>query len=456
MSKNITILNSLNYTLRNMGYLEPPLSVAVIAQVLQDEYDVTSIDSNALIRGDMEENEVLKKITKEVEETKPDILMISSWTGAMPFTAEFVKEFRRRNPQVKIILGGPNATFTPNETLSLIKEIDYLVRGEGQLTIQELAKSIFNKEKINNIDGISFRKENKIINNKERELIKDLNTLPLLDFSSFKNFKSDNFALINSIGCIYNCKFCSCPGFWKKYRFYSVDYMIKQIKLLQKLYGDIKVDFWDSNITMNKSWGEKFCNNLIKDNMNLEWFSYSRIDNINSDILNLMKKAGCRTLFFGIESLNPKTVEFYNKTNNGKEYVKDNMKRFELLNKTNIDTILSFVIGSPNETRKEMLRYIDEIKNIRNRFKNVFFEFSQLTPELGSYLWNNHEIFKTKREETKERYFGKQLFIKKYEKYHFMVPQAYLYKNDNMNEEEYEDTLNEVYEKFRKINKEFK
>ncbi len=456
MSKKITVLGSLNYALRNLGYLEPPLAVACIAQVLQKKYDVTSIDSNSLIRGDMEEKEVLNKIVKEVSKTKPNILLISSWTGAMPFTAEFVREYKKRNPEVKIVLGGNNATFVPNETLGLIKEIDFLVRGEGQNTILELVDALFKNKKVNNIKGISLRKNNKIVNNSDRELIKDINKLPLLDFSSFQDFKSDNFALMASIGCPYNCSFCSCPGFWKKYRFYSVDYMIKQIKLLQRLFGDIKIDFWDSNITMNKKWGKSFCNRLIKDKMNIEWFSYSRIDNVNSEILNLMKRAGCRTLFFGIESLNPKTVEFYNKTKDGKNYVKNNLKTFEILNKTEIDTILSFVIGAPSETRKEMLAYLNDIKKVRSRFNKVYFEFSQLTPELGSYLWDNHAMFKVKRKETKERYFGLQLFTEKYEKFPWMVPQAYLYKNNNMNNNEYEDTLNEIYQKFKEINKEFK
>ena len=191
------------------------------------------------------------------------------------YNADKLPEYKKRNPEVKIILGGNNATFVPDETLSLIKEIDFLVRGEGQNTILELADALFKNKKVNDIKGISFRKDNRIINNPDRELIKDINKLPLLDFSSFQDFKSDNFALMASIGCPYNCSFCSCPGFWKKYRFYSVDYMIKQIKLLQRLFGDVKIDFWDSNITMNKPWGKSFCNRLIKDKMNMEFLRYS-------------------------------------------------------------------------------------------------------------------------------------------------------------------------------------
>ncbi len=456
MSKKVTVLGSLNYALRNLGYIEPPLAVAYISQILQEKYDVSSIDSNSIIKGNLEEKEILNKIVKEVSKTKPDILLISSWTGAMPFTAEFVKEFKKRNSEVKVILGGHNATFVPDKTLNLLKEINFLVRGEGQNTVLELVNALFKKKNTNNIKGISFRKDRKIINNPDRELIKDINKLPLLDFSSFQNFKQDNFALMTSIGCPYNCSFCSCPGFWKKYRFYSVDYMIKQVKLLQKLYGDIKIDFWDSNFTMNKPWGKSFCNRLIKDNIRMDWFCYSRIDNVDSEIIDLMDKAGCRTIFLGVESLNPKTIGFFNKTKNPRAYIKDIPKVLNYLNKTEIDIILSFIIGAPCETRKEMLAYLDDIKKIKSRFNNVDFEFSQLTPELGSYLWNNHEMFKAKRKETKERYFGNQLFIERYEQYPWMVPQAYLYKNNFMKNKEYEDTLFEIYKRFREINKQFK
>ncbi len=451
----ITILGSLNYTLRNLGYLEPPLSVAYIAQFLQKKYGVTSIDSNSLVKDNIKERDIVNKVIKEIEKTEPIILAISSWTGAMPFTAELIREYKKRNPNVKIILGGYNATFVPNETLGLTKEIDVLVRGEGQLTMMELVDKILRNKDIENLKGLSFRKGKKIINNPRKEPIKKLDKLPLLDFSSFQNFKSDNFSLMASIGCLYRCSFCSCPGLWKKYRFYSVDYMIKQIKLLQKLFGDIRIDFWDSNITMNKQWGKRFCRRLINENIDLEWFTYSRIDNINEDILNLMEKAGCKTIFFGVESMNPKTIQFFNKSNNGKKYVKNVMKTLKTINKKDINTILSFVIGAPNETKKEMLNYINDIKKINKGF-DVEFEFSQLTPELGSRLWNIHPIFKVKRKETKERYYGKQLFIKKYEKYPWMVPQAYLYKNNNMNNNEYEDTLNKLYKKFKEINKEFK
>lgn len=431
---NITLFFSPCHVDRTLQLV--PLSIAYLAQSIDN--DCISIDGN-LTSYVLSDKDILKKSVIEIEKTSPDILAISSWTYGMPFTIELIKKIKERNPYIKIILGGQNATAFPEETLEM-SNADIIVRREGIETFKELINSIRHNKDIKRIKGISFKKNNKIVHTPDRELI-DLNKLPLLDFSSFKKLNKE-FYLITSFGCLYNCSFCNNQVFWPQFRSFSPEHIVEQIKLLQNLYDIKSIDFWDSNFTLNHKWTKKLCN-LIKDT-NISWFCYGRIDCFNRTLAKKMKFAGCEQIFFGIESLREKTLNFFNKTPNPKKYLSSIPKSLKLTNKYSIKTILSFIIGSPIEKKNELLENIEHIKNLKNTY-NAGIELSQLAPEINSPLWQKIgkelQLFKL----NKGVYAGRQLFDDKYT-HPMLTPHKYIFRNQYIPDKEFEETLIKCYD----------
>lgn len=414
-----------------------PLSLAYLAQSIDN--DCISIDGN-IVPYYYSDEQILKHNLTEIKKTNPDILAISSWSYGIPFTIELIKKIKETNPEIKIILGGQNSTAFPEETLEITKA-DIIARGEGTATFKELINALKHNKELKKIKGISFKNNDKIIHTENREPA-DLNNMPLLDFSSFKKLNKE-FYLITSFGCPYKCSFCSNHTFWPNFRFFPPEYIAKQIKLLQDIYGIKSIDFWDSNFTLNHKWTKKMCK-LLKKN-EISWYCYGRVDCFNKSLAKNMKKSGCDYIFFGIESLRKKTLQLYNKTEDVKKYLNSIPSSLKLTKKFGIKTILSFIIGSPIETKQELIENINEIKKLKANYTLESVELSQLTPEISSPLWQKIgkelEIFRLK----KSKYAGRQLFDDQY-CHPTLTPHKYIFKNNHLSNEEFEQTLETCYE----------
>jgi len=462
--KKITLFWPPSHRIYELRFKSPPLGISTIAQILQkNNFNVTSIDSHQFFSvkefENMSDEMILKRLLSFVEKTEPDILGIGSWTYSMPFVAEFIKEFKIKNPDTILVLGGYNSTFLPNETLQLLPQTDFLVRGEGHNTMLELVKVLNNGKNVNRIKGISFIKNGKIVHTQDRPMEENLDNLPLLDFSSFTVLKKIKiFYLMSSISCPYRCNFCSVNAFWKIFRTHSVDYIIKQIKLLQRIFGDVDISFMDDNFTCRKEWVRKFSDELKNNNINIKWSCFSRADFVERELFNKMKQSGLESVFLGIESITSKTLKFFNKAGDVGVYKKTVEKSLSILKELKLAASLSFIIGSPDETREDMLRNIEFMESVSKNYDKIELQLSKLVLEINSTLWNRYikgeiGITKIKNGRLIAEYAGRQLFIKMYDDKVWMVPQAYMLNNSNMNSEELERTLLELCERFDNIKK---
>lgn len=437
----------------------PPLSIAYLAQYLQmHNYEVYSINPNNYLMFnfstdvDTIEQLVLQRSIQEIESSDPDVLLISSWTYGMPFTIELVRELKQRNPSLPIILGGRNATFLPEQTLGFIPQVDYLVRGEGQQTLVELFDAFNKNLPASSIKGLTYRNQGKIVHTPDREFMGDVSQLPLLDFSSFDCDGISDFYLLASLGCPYKCSFCSDTALWKKYNFYSVEYVKKQIEVLQQKFGDIRITFWDSNFTMVPSWGKKFAESIK--GLGLHWSCYSRIDNIYPELTSSLKSSGLDWMYFGIESLSPKTLSFFTKHPKPHDYIAQVPKSLTILESLGIKPVVSNILGSPKETKEELHANVDLMNSLREQFPSIELEVSLLTLEINSPLWYEYkkgrlQLFKTKNSMKSYGFAGFQLFADKYNHSIELTPQEYFFRSDHMDDETFEEevitTLKEMY-----------
>lgn len=304
-----------------------------------------------------------------------DIVCISTITSTAIRAYEIAKKLK--NSGILIILGGAHPSFMPEEAL---KYSDYVVRGEGDYTLSELINFLKKgSPHIQSIKGISYKENaNKIIHNPSRELIDDLDSLPEPDFSLIHGWKPTNiYPVSTSRGCPFNCKFCSViQMFGRKYRFKSVEATLKEIKYVSSV-SKATIFFVDDNFTANKERTKEILKGIISENLKISWSAQVRVDIAkDEELLYLMSDSGCNTVYIGFESVNPKTLELYNKKQNIKD-ITDCIKRVK---DSGIRIHGMFVLGADTDDEKT----IKETAEFAIKTKIDTVQFLMLTPLPGT------------------------------------------------------------------------
>jgi radical SAM superfamily enzyme YgiQ (UPF0313 family) len=294
----------------------PPIGLGYIAAVLEKEgYSVRIIDMSVLGMD-------YSDLEAEIKQVKPKLIGISFMTNQCKkavIVSRIVKDIDKHIP---VIVGGPHVSALPEEILAL-KSVDIAVIGEGERTILESANILLNgkNHELGAVDGIAYKKENRVYVNKPRELIDDLDSLPLpawhllpVNRYSVPATKGDVskpvFAVISSRGCPNNCVFCdSHTVFGRKFRARSAQNIFDELVYLNKKFSATQFDFVDDTITVNKNRIYQLCNLITNNGHKFKWMCNARVDTVNLEMLKLMKKAGCVRVEFGVESGDPEVLK---------------------------------------------------------------------------------------------------------------------------------------------------
>jgi len=334
----------------------PPLGILYCAEVMMKEgIEVSVLDQGA-------KGYTLKQTLNWVKKEDPDILGFSVLGSSMKEAMKIAESTKWENPKVTIVLGNYHPTFNAERILRKYPSVDVIVRGEGEFTSLELAKCLDRGNALEKVEGITFRKNGEIVSTAERPLIKNIDTLPfpdreLLDteYTSIiyglkvatKRFNT----IVSSRGCPFRCSFCGCRKFARgMWRPRSVENIMKELEYLQS-EGYEQFLFVDDNFTLNLKRVVKLCRMIRKEGMDIEWFCDSRVDNCRYDVFREMVKAGCRIVYFGVESANQRILDYY------KKGITPDKSRSAVrkARKAGVDIIVgSFIVGAPDETRREV------------------------------------------------------------------------------------------------------
>lgn len=296
-------------------------------------------------------------IKNSIIDIKPDIIGCTTRCDTYPFALEFMEAIKESLPNIHIIMGGPQATHTDVLTMTRFSAIDYIIRGEGEETFYELLTHIIdNNENISNIKGLTYRgKDGKIFRTDDREMMEEIRLYP--DYKSI--WLKDKHININRIeagrGCPYNCVFCSLCKMWnRRYRLINVNELIQTMRYINSINQSTYFVLEHDNLLAGKSKAEKFLSELILLNNEFQWSCSSRIDNIYNIDVSLIKKSGCSSVYFGIETGSEKMQKIYDKNINLSLV-------YPTLNKLNAEGInftVSFVCGHPDEKVEDILNTI--------------------------------------------------------------------------------------------------
>ena len=364
----------------------PPLGILYCATALANEgYEVSVLDQAA---KDFSTAQSVGWVKRE----NPDILGFSVLSSSLKEAVKIAEVAKKENPNLCVVLGNYHPTFNAERILKKYFDVDIIVRGEGEYTSLELIRCLQKGESLKKVDGITYRdNDGKIIGTPDRPLIKDVDSLAFpnrrltnCEYASrifgVKTATKKFTSLLSSRGCPFQCTFCACREFARGvWRPRSVENIVEELEFLYS-EGYREFLFVDDNFTLNPRRVTKFCNMLKKRKLRIEWFCDSRVDNCGFDTFREMVKAGCRTLYFGMESANQRILDYY------KKRITPEQSKVAARNarKAGMDVIVgSFIVGAPDETRREIRNTLKFAQKIDIDVPS----FNILFAPIGSPLW---------------------------------------------------------------------
>ncbi|MFH8108070.1 MAG: radical SAM protein [Candidatus Aenigmatarchaeota archaeon] len=408
----------------------PPLNLMYLSSYLKQKgYETKIIDL------EIEDEKTLDKI---LEEDKIKIFGITGVTSLFPVVDYLAKKIKSYNKENIVIYGGPHASAVKETLFEVSSSIDFIVVGEGEETLEELVNHFFENKILSSIDGLIYKLKNKIYINKVRKIIQNLDILPFPDHDSidYEKYKPSihravgfPFAvMITSRGCPFKCKYCGTQTvFGESVRFRSVRNIIDEIKYLKEKFKINNVIFWDDTITLNKQRMIELCENLK--NHNISWSCNTRPDMVDAELLEKIKEAGCKMIFYGIESSNEKILEKLGR----KMKLKSIENAIKLTKEVGIRCTASMMIGTPFDTKESIHNNIDYMIKLNPDF--AF--FSVFAPHPGTLLYNycvKNKIIPSWKEWMKMSFNG--------------VPLNHPTACPNFTREEIQKLLEYAYEKF--------
>lgn len=385
-------------------------------------------------------NENILKRDVGSQELKADFLCLTILTSTARRGYQIARQFRALNSGSKIIIGGVHASFIPEEALQYA---DQVVCGEGEEVVLKILRG---------------EVRDRIV---RTELLKDLDRSPQPNFNVLKdNEKMSIYPMITSRGCPYDCDFCSVTQmFGRGYRMTSVDRVISDFKSIPGK----NIFVYDDNFTVNIKRTEEILDRLIKENIEKSWSTQTRVDiTRHENLIEKMSRAGCCTVYIGFESVNPKTLDNFNK----RQSVEEIKQAIEMFHKYGIKIHGMFIFGS-DEDDSDVFEYTSKFSK---KYQIDTVQYSALTPLPGTrtfqqlkneqrilhYKWDYydgmHVVFKPKLMSPWELQKGIIDTYEDFYSYLMMVEDAFLAGVDFM-AQSYHRTINGI--SFGKMKKMF-
>lgn len=387
-----------------MGVIAPPLGIAYMAGVLQENnIDVEILDASA---EDMD----FKDVEKELLKRKPDLVALTALTPTIGRALETAQVVKETLPDSIVVMGGYHPTFNFIETLE-DENVDIVIRGEGEYIMLNLVQALENQSSLHDVKGIVFEDKNskEIVVNPEAPLIQYLDELPfpalnLLPMKKYRLLDMDTHmtTMITTRGCPMQCSFCSSAAMHgKKIRERSVENIVDEIEYLKTNYDIDTIAFMDDTFTLKKRKVMAICDEILKRNIEIMWGCTSRVDTLDEKLLKKMKEAGCITIFIGVESADQQQLDNMCKNTT----IAKIENAFKIAHKLKIRTIASVALGMPGDTKEIMNKTVKFV----HKLKPNYAIYSLATPYPGTRFY-------------KEAFEKNLIKIKDWSKYTLITP----------------------------------
>ncbi|MCD6459053.1 radical SAM protein [bacterium] len=299
---------------QDVSYIPFPIRLAQVASVLRKQfpsYDIDAVDANAY---GYDYDELEKHIGSA------DVMIFQSAAGIIKEDTRAAALMKKINPKSKtVIIESVVAPIYPERFLSDFNDVDIILQGQPEVVIPDIIGSI---DDLLSVKGISYRDSSgKIVNNGPADILTDLDSLPFMAYDLFPMEKY-SISILNAPmhekvipgirirttrDCPYGCPFCiigstKLRGYDKKWKYMSVKRAVDEIEFAINEYGIWGFFFWDETFTLDKKRTLDFCEEILKRQLRFEWRCLTRIDCVDTQLLRMMYRCGCRQIEFGLEA----------------------------------------------------------------------------------------------------------------------------------------------------------
>jgi len=324
-------------------------------------------------------------LTKRVLDYSPRVIGISVKTATANSGGHIANILSPVRPDVIFVAGGPHLTLCAESYMNDFPVFDYGIMGEGEKSLVELVDALSNNNAVESINGLVYRIEGRIQMN--RWFPPDnLDDLPLPDFDSIEGFywKDFRYPILTSRGCPFRCIYCCVNKLTgsRKWRSRSAKNVVDELEHITQTKRIKSFEVWDDNFTLNIRRAKEICREIIDRKLNLSWYCHNgiRADRTDRELSILMKRAGCTSVAFGIESGDPETFDSIKKG----EPLSAVIKAVKLVNEVGIKAVGYFIIGLPGDTLDKFIKTV----RFQRSLKLDHYTYGMLIPYPKTEVWD--------------------------------------------------------------------
>jgi radical SAM superfamily enzyme YgiQ (UPF0313 family) len=449
----ILLINPLWMRLFGLPVFTFPPGLCYIAAVLEDhgfdvlvyDMDITKGKSKAVLGGDNPLNDEVyseyirilddldhplwNEVATVISRQSPDIVGISAMSGQYGSALNIAKLAKEFDPDISVVMGGAHPTALPEETVKN-EDVDIVARGEGEYTFLDLVEKIESNGQLKDVLGITYKEKDKVINNPDRPLIRNLDDLPFpakhLILGSEDSPPGFFSRIVSSRGCPYNCIFCGSRRMWgNKVRYRSPENVVEEIKYVHKTFVTPSFCFGDADFLLNKKFVSELCDLLIEEGLIINWYCNARVDEVDGNIVSKMALAGCQRIEIGVESGSDETLKRAKKGITT-EQIKESRR---ILRGNFIVYDANCMIGFPWETKEDVEETLSFMEKLDPDYGRMFV----VTPYPGTEMY---EMYKDKTKEMDWRYY--------------LIQRPEFCINKNLTKEDFSQIIESAEKEFRK------
>lgn len=324
----------------------PPTDLMYLAAVARNEGCECKIKDYSI------NSETIEDFERDLLAFKPDILVINAATPTLDEDLSICAVAKNVLPNILTVAKGAYFLTENISVLEKFSKLDLIIRGEPEMTFKEIVQG----KPLEEIAGLTYRKDNVPVSNPTRPFIENLDELPfpardLVDMNLYRRPDNNKKQAVIKVsrGCPFHCFFClATPVSGRKVRMRSVENIVAEICECKEKYGVDNFLFWSDIFDIDRNWTNELCNRIIDEKLNIVWSSNTRADTADYELAKIMKKSGCELVSIGIES--------------GSQYMLDKMGKkttiaqiettVKAFRKAGIKIYGYFVLGLPWETEE--------------------------------------------------------------------------------------------------------
>jgi radical SAM superfamily enzyme YgiQ (UPF0313 family) len=389
-------LEEINHEDVRASIAEPPLGVLSLAAVLLRAGLAPGIvDLNQIFfkyvdgtQCNQHRSDFAEFAATQLIQTGATVFGFSSICSSYPLTIRIAAAVKRFEPEATIVLGGPQASVVSRETVREFPHIDFVVRGEAERTLLSLLDELESARRFDRVLGLTYRRGDEVLHNGNASVLESLDEIPLPAYH-LTNYLHD--ATTGSLelgrGCPFACSFCSTNDFFRRrFRLRSPARVLADMRQLRAQYGIAQFTLVHDMFTVDRKRVVDFCHVMAESGDGFKWSCSARTDSVDDELLAMMSDAGCRGVFYGVETGSQRIQKIINKNLD----ITRAKRVIDLTEKLGMESVVSLIAGFPEETWGDVKESLDVFMH-STRCTHSDPQLNILAPLAGTPL---HEIYK--------------------------------------------------------------